>query len=373
MNIGTTMNANMTRITGKEFSSHTYRIISIITILFLLTGCAGPDQKNSSATPWPTKDWISSTPAEQDMDPAILDQMLAHIDETHLNLHSLLVIRHGAIVLEKYYPGHDRGEKHVQYSVTKSFTSTLYGIAVDQGKLKGVDFQVKDFFPLEPYENPDPRKESMTMEDMLTMSTGLDWVEGDPAYSRLYMSGDWVKFMMSLPQTAQPGETFNYCSGCSHVILRVVEKAVGKDVVDFAKASLFQPLGIRDTTWERNPEGEAIGGWGLNLTARDMAKLGYLYLHGGEWNGKQVVSRAWVEKATTKHIDTDGRLGYGYQWWIYPTHNAFAALGRDGQTIFVIPDLDIIVVTTAQIAGHDPVFTLIDNYIIPAASEKPGD
>jgi CubicO group peptidase (beta-lactamase class C family) len=210
----------------------------------------------------------------------------------------------------------------------------------------------------------------MTLGHLLTMSTGLGWVEGDPSYQKLYTSGGWVKMMMGLPQEGTPGEAFLYCSGCSHVLLMAVQEAVGMDVVDYARKNLFTPLGIKDYQWERNPQGEAIGGWGLYLSARDMAKLGYLYLHDGTWDEKQVVSPEWVRDATAKHIATDGDLGYGYQWWTYPTHDAYAALGRDGQTIFVIPSLDIIVVTTAQIAGHDPVFDLIDNYIIPAVGES---
>jgi CubicO group peptidase (beta-lactamase class C family) len=358
-------------------------ILTILCFLVLLSGCAQPLPPPASTLPpgdspaatqpalpssaWPTLDWPTSTPAEQGMDAALLDEMLAQIDTDRMNLHALLVIRHGAIVLEKYYPGHDRLEKHTQYSVTKSFTSTLLGIALDQGKIKGVDQPVQDFFPGLVFTNPDPRKDAMTLADLLTMTSGLDWQESDASYSAMYQSADWVDWVMGLEQAAAPGEVFNYCSGCSHVLLKAVGQAVGTDVVDFARENLFEPLGIRDFGWERTRRGDAIGGWGLLLTARDMAKLGYLYLHEGAWDGRQVVSASWVRAATSQHADPDGRLGYGYQWWLYDTHGAYAALGRSGQTIFVIPDLDIIVVTTAGISDHDPIFALIDDYILPAA------
>ncbi len=341
----------------------------VLTLLLLLFGCSSPAATPSSKDPWPTRDWTTSTPAAQGMDADLLEDMLAHVEESHLNLHGLLVIRHGVIVLEEYFAGHNRNERHAQYSVTKSFTSTLTGIAIDQGKLASEEILVKDFIPPDSYANPDPRKEAFTLENLLTMTTGLDWVEGDSSYAQLYMSDDWVKWMMSLPQAAEPGSVFNYCSGCSHVILRVVEKAAGEDVVDYARKNLFQPLGIKNFRWERNPQDEAIGGWGLMLTARDMAKLGYLYLHGGQWDGNQVVSNAWVEKATTGHIDAGAGMEYGYQWWIYPTRHAYAALGRYGQTIFVLPELDTVVVTTAEISNHDPVLDLIDRYIVPAVLE----
>lgn len=346
-----------------------YRFLTLIVGLVFLAGCGGAPAQEAGGSP--TRDWPESTPAEQGMDGALLEQMLAHIDETNLNLHSLLVIRHGTIVLEKYFPGHGRSEQHAQYSVTKSFTATLFGIAMDQGKLQEVNLPVKDFFREKTFANPDPRKDKLVLEDLLTMASGLDWLEGDLTYSAMYRSGDWVGYVMDLALESDPGERFTYCSGCSHVLLQVVQQAVGMDVVDYARENLFAPLGIRDFQWERTPQGEAIGGWGLNLTARDMAKLGYLYLHGGVWEGKQVVSKSWIETATTKHLETGGRLGYGYQWWTYPTHNAYAALGRGGQTIFVIPDLDVIVVTTADLSdGHDPIFQLIDNFIIPGVTAQ---
>jgi CubicO group peptidase (beta-lactamase class C family) len=210
----------------------------------------------------------------------------------------------------------------------------------------------------------------MTLENILTMSSGLDWVEGDETYGKMYASADWVNMVMDLPMAEVPGKTFLYCSGCSHVLSAIVQNAVGESGLTFAQKNLFQPLGITDLRWETDRQKIPIGGWGLYLTPRDMAKLGYLYLHKGVWDGQQVVSSSWVNAATTRHIGTDGKLGYGYQWWIYPTHGAYAALGRYGQTIFVAPDLNLIVVTTAHIeSGHDPIFNLIDNYILPAVKE----
>lgn len=303
------------------------------------------------------------------MDSAALQAMLAKVNADTLNLHALLVIRHGTIVLEQYYPGHEPDERRELYSVTKSFVATLFGIALDQGKIVSVEQRVAEFFPEKPFQHPDERKDAITLENLLSMTTGIDWVESDSTYEAMYRSSDWVEYVMRLRMRAAPGEEFNYCSGCSHVLLKVIERASGMDAVEYARTYLFNPLGIRDFDWERTPQGDAIGGWGLALRARDMAKLGYLYLHDGEWNGQQVVSVDWVRAATTQHADPEGRLGYGFQWWLYDTHGAYAALGKGGQTIFVIPDLDVIVATTADIANHDPIFDLIDEYIIPAASQ----
>jgi CubicO group peptidase (beta-lactamase class C family) len=147
----------------------------------------------------------------------------------------------------------------------------------------------------------------------------------------------------------------------------VVQGATGEDGVDFAREALLAPLGITDFAWERDAQGLPIGGWGLDLTPRDMAKLGYLFLHEGQWDGQQIVSAAWVDAATTSHVDVGGGVGYGYQWWIHPEVQGYAAQGRYGQTIFVSPAENLIVVTPASgFDNHDPIFELISERILPA-------
>ena len=301
------------------------------------------------------------------MDSQKLAAMLDAVKAQNLELHSLLVIRHGYIVSETYFSPHDQNTRHELYSCTKSFIGTLVGIAIDQGALQGTNHRVLDLYPGYTFANVDARKQAMTVEHLLTMTSGLDWQEGDPAYRAMYMSRDWMQYVLDLPMREQPGERFNYCSGCSHLLGGVVQSATKTKVQDFARQNLFQPLGISDWRWDVDAKGMAIGGWGLQITARDMAKLGFLYLHEGAWEGKQVVSRAWVAEATRTHVATDSSLGYGYQWWTYPSLQAYTALGLYGQTIFVIPRLDLIVVTTAQLGSHEPVYKLIEDYVVPAA------
>lgn len=163
-----------------------------------------------------------------------------------------------------------------------------------------------------------------------------------------------------------PGKIFYYCTGCTHVLSVVLKTATGQDTGDYASQNLFEPLGIKDYFWEHDSAGVPIGGLGLNMTSREMAKLGYLYLHEGVWDGKQIVSKAWVKTATENHVLTDGSRGYGYQWWVYPSYNAYTALGMQGQTIFVIPSMDLVIVTTADIPDHQPIFDLIDQFIVPS-------
>lgn len=316
---------------------------------------------------WPTAGWRTSTPEEQGMDGSKITQALAAIDKESLAFHSLLIIRNGYLVSETYFWGYSKTRGHELYSVTKSFVSTLVGIAIDRGSIDGVGRPMADFFPGLAFENPDPGKDAMTLEDVLTMRSGLGWIETDSTFTMLSRSPDWVKFMFDLPMAAAPGTSFYYCSGCSHLLSAAVQKATGMPTRDFAGTYLFQPLGITDVNWETDTTGIPIGGWGLSITPRDMAKLGYLFLRNGAWDGQQIVSTEWVKDATRKHTNTDGTLGYGYQWWIYPSLNAYTALGLYGQTIFVIPEKDLIIVTTAGMENHDRIFQLIEDFIAPAA------
>jgi CubicO group peptidase (beta-lactamase class C family) len=319
---------------------------------------------------WPTNGWRTSPPDAQGMDPQKLTLMLQAVQAQQLNLHSLLIIRNGSIVSETYFQSYTAQTTHKVYSVTKSVMATLIGIAIDKRSIEGVKEPVADFFRGDAFQHPDAGKDAMTLEDLLTMRSGLDWQEQDATFRDLYQSRDWVQYMLDTPMREPPGQQFRYCSGCSHLLSAIIERRTGMNTRDFAQQTLFEPLGIHSVSWEQDRQGLPIGGWGLQLTPRDMAKLGYLYLHDGEWDGQRIVSTGWIKAAVERHTATDSKLGlgYGYQWWTYPTMRAYAALGRDGQTIFVVPDLRLIVVTTAESDGHAAIFKLIEQYIVPAVS-----
>ena len=320
-------------------------------------------------TAWPTKGWLTSTPSAQGMDGSRLDAALDAAQKKGLALHAVLVIRHGFVVKEKYFPPTDASSADEMYSCTKSFVSALVGIAIDKGYIAGVAQPALGFFPDRKFDTSDPRRQALKLEDLLTMSSGLDWTEGDPAYRQLYRtSRDWVKVILGLPMAAVPGKVFTYSSANSHILSAIIQEKTGMNTYDFACAQLFGPLGLKNPSWDRDPAGIPIGGWGLKLTPRDMAKLGYLYLHEGAWEGKQVVSSAWVRNSTRPHIPASGTLKYGYQWWISPQGGWFAALGRFGQCIFVVPSLDMVVVFTAKIDSNDPEAELLLKYIMPACN-----
>jgi CubicO group peptidase (beta-lactamase class C family) len=315
---------------------------------------------------WPTQGWRTSTPEQQGMDAQPLAQMVEAIKKQGLNVDSVLVIRHGYIVSENYFTrGQD--DPHVLYSCTKSFVSALVGIAIAQGAIKGVDQPVLSFFPGRTFAQDDARKQAMTLDNLLTMTSGLDWPEGDPAIFQLMRSTDWVQFMLDKPMVEEPGQHFNYCSGCSFILSAIVQGTTGTSTLDFAKTNLFGPLGIVNPRWETGSGGIANGGWGLWLTSRDMAKLGYLYLNGGVWDGRQVVPAEWVKTSVQKHVTTGERLDYGYQWWVYPALDAYTARGRGGQLIFVVPRLDMVIVFTANMDSDQALLDIIEKYIVPAA------
>lgn len=355
--------------------------ISLFCILNLvLVSCSHPQatlnpsnnttQAYASGSYWPTQGWRTSSPEQQGMASEQLDQMLAEIQQKNLNLHSLLIVRNGYLVSETYFASYQQTTRHELYSCTKSFISTLIGIAMDKKLIDRLDHPILDYFPERTFANLDSQKQAMTLANVLTMRSGLDWQEGDPTYRAMYQSQDWVKYVLDEPMAQSPGSQFNYCSGCTHLLSAILQKAAGINTRDFAEQNLFKPLGISNVNWDTDSTGIPIGGWGLQLAPRDMAKLGYLFLRNGEWDGQQIVSSTWVKNATQKQTAADGDLGYGYQWWTYPSLAAYTALGRFGQTIFVIPASDLVIVTTAQMENHDDIFHLIERYIVPAVRKS---
>ncbi len=232
---------------------------------------------------WPTEGWRTSTPEEQGMDSAKLDQVIAYIedmDKGGLPVNSVLVVRHGYIVLEEYpQPDYDQDTAEDLRSVTKSFASTLIGIAIEEGFIDGTEQKMVDLFPDRDIKNLDSRKESVTLEHMLTMKAGLEWDEWKYAYSdprnhyiQAISSEDPFQYVLDTPMATDPGVVWSYNGGTSHLLSFLVTEATGQDTHDFAKEFLFEPLGITQSRWNRDQNGIPYGGGGLYLTPRDMAK-----------------------------------------------------------------------------------------------------
>lgn len=356
------------------------RILAALVVLSAFPGVVGERPVSTPRAPdyWPTEGWRTSTPEEQGMDSEFLAQAISFVRERNLNIHSLLVIRNGYIVADAYFYPFARGSKHDIASVTKSFTSTLIGIATDKGYIKSVNQPVPEFFPERTVANLDADKKATTLKDLLTMSSGLQCVS-DPrevTLSQMMASPDWVQFMLDLPMSDRPGTRFVYNSGGSHLLSAIIRESTGMNELAFAQKNLFEPLGIADVIWPLDPQGVNNRGWGdLRVTPHDMAKLGYLYLNEGCWDGKHVVSSEWVAAATSKHIRSDlrGHNGYGYQWWIRSSGDGYSAVGRGGQRIFVLPDKKMVVVTTSGMGGgvgHTQLERLLQPFLLPAAKSS---
>jgi len=300
------------------------------------------------------------------MDSKLLAEAVDSIIKQDCRLHSMLVIRNGYIVADAYFYPFAPGLSHDVASVTKSFLATLAGIALDKGYIKSLRQPVLDFFPGRTVANLDERKRAMTVESLLTMTSGLNCRPDPPeiTFWQMVASPDWVQFMLDQPMSDEPGSRFVYCDSGAHLLSALIHKATGMSALAFGREHLFGPLGISNVAWPFDPQGVDNHGWGdMRLTPHDMAKLGYLYLHGGLWEGRQLLSRKWITAATSKQVSA-GHDGYGYGWWIGPS-GSYRASGRGGQQIIVLPQENMVVVLTA--GGEYPYENLLGSFIIPAA------
>ncbi len=354
--------------------------ITFVLIAFL-TGCAPASSTPTPAAYWPTDGWRSATPEEQGMDSEKLAQMVEHIQQEQLDLHSLLIVRNGYLVSELYAYPYSAGQVHFIASVTKSVIGALVGIAIQKGDIKDVQQPLFSLLPDQGVANLDDQKKAITLEDLLTQTSGLDCHENPmPGEASMQTSQNWVQFMLDLPMVAPPGTKFNYCTGAIQVLSAVLRKTTGMSAREFANQNLFAPLGIgpiSEARWPSDPQGVTTGGYGLALTPLEMAKLGYLFLNQGQWDGKTIVPAAWVAASTASHANRGDKKEYGYLWWIDPQGNWYAALGRAGQHIFVYPAENLVVVFTSDLpytndADFIPLQELLDQYILPAVkSDRP--
>lgn len=276
------------------------------------------------------------------------------------HIRSILIARHNKLVLESYFNGWKRERMQDMRSATKSITSALMGIAIDKQMVPSVNVPVFNFFNNEykTFAHWEDIKSEITIKDFLRMRTGLrcnDWVPASEGNEeKMYKKRDWVKFVLDLPVDGRPGENYSYCTGAPVTLGAIISNASGRKIPDFAHQYLFEPLGIKEYSWEFMPNGRADTGGHLHLKPRDMLKFGLLFMNQGTWNGEQLISPSWINESTKAdgEVPTSNGLQYGYLWWCKKwVHNnqdvkAYFASGNGGQFIFVLPELDIVVVFT---------------------------
>jgi CubicO group peptidase (beta-lactamase class C family) len=355
-------------------SNLTYRrrsftsISSVILTLSILTlsglaGC-GPSAQELAAVeygPLPGDDWQVSTPAEQGLDPMLVAKLYYNAAQVE-TIHSLLVIKNGYLIAEQYFHQGSVEQKARIQSATKSVTSALVGIALEQGCLSSVDQKMMDFFPELAGRITDPRKNQITLRQMLQMRAGYPWEESTPELFEMLYHGFRPSLLASVPLVSDPGTQFEYSNLTSHLIGVIVARACETDLKSYAQQHLFAPLDVEMGEWIQDWEGYYNGHADLHLTARDMAKFGLLYLNDGEYGGKQIVPADWVRDSLQIYSENAWKFrvgrnwrdnGYGYQWWSIRSgdHRYNLAWGHGGQQIALLDELGMVIVVTA-----DPLF-----------------
>jgi CubicO group peptidase (beta-lactamase class C family) len=338
------------------------------------------------------------------MDPAVLATIAGNVSSLYPQVRSVLVVHHGYLVYERYWQGMTASDGNDVQSVTKSVVSALVGIALGDGKLKGLNQTVAELLAAHLPKDADPRVARVTLEQLLTMTSGLAGDDpslgGDPRISqRQGASPDWIGHILGRRLATNPGTSFAYSSATSQLLSAVVADATGQSTLAFARARLFGPLGIASAkapepifvahpspatlkadeqapvAWPTDPQGYHLGFSGLKLPSRDLAKFGYLYLNGGRWDTTQVVPAGYVAASTRPHSTPppDGPgASYGYQWWVTSQagHPSFLAHGKDGQLLQVVPDLDLVVVITSNAnQNRNAARLLVGQAIIPAVTD----
>lgn len=302
--------------------------------------------------------WVVSSPADENMDASYLDQAyrLVYDDNRFIMARSLLVIRNGRLVGEAY--PHDPKDKYqIQnlQSCTKSFTSILTGIALSMGILDSVTQKLSDIMPDQ--FNTYPEKQNITIQDALTMRTGIDFDDGENTIELYEEPGSSVDYILKLPQIYAPGVVFHYHDGSPHLVSAAIQQRYGKSLASFGKEYLFSPLQINDWKWESAKDGITFGAFSLYLKPRDAAKFGQLLLSNGRWKGQQIVDSSWIAEATNPLVNADGYgASYGYYFWVYPGYPGYSAIGHGGQRIFVVPSKNLVIVYTAWPYTSDEMF-----------------
>jgi CubicO group peptidase (beta-lactamase class C family) len=327
---------------------------------------------------WPTARWKRDEPEDQGIDPGLLSEADAYIEANMPDVTGFVVVRGGYVVHELY-----RGERYGRNdpvrvrSVTKSVTGALIGIALGEGHLESLDQTLGELIPERIPAGSDPLNQTVTVRHLLTMTGGWAGNIGNE-YQRLIGSDNWVEYTLSQPFAYLPGEFYAYNSGGSHLLSVILAEVTGQDTADYAQEKLFDPLGIKRPKWQRSPQDEAVGGFGLELSPRNMAKIGYLHLNNGVWDGEQIIPADYVAAATSYQSagDATGYAAYGFQWWVIESDplRSYFALGFGSQYIYVAPERDLVVVFVKGCDDPPPFVSIsrpvIESYVVAGAAAR---
>ena len=318
-------------------------LLFIVAISSFLPACSDSSGPNNETVEYFS--WQYSTPAEQGIDTVVIKDVVLNLEEVTWPF-SFLIWRNGYLVFEKYFNGKNSDDPANIHSVSKSITSALLGIALERNYINSLDQKMYLFFPEYRASINDSRKFDITLEHLITMRAGFRFDEDEEHWTAYAGSPDWVRYAISLPLDFNPGMGWDYSTPQTNLLSAIITKSSGMPTRDFAELYLLNDLGINIHYWHRDPQGYYTGGHAVFMRPREMIKFGYLYLKNGKFNDKQLVPLNWMEKVT----ETFQNPSYSYGWWLHNSsfHNYFAAMGRGGQLIVIVRELDLIIVTTSN-------------------------
>jgi len=340
--------------------------IFIITGMLLLFSCTKDKVEPVSWRPANINDgWSVSSLQAQDLDSSEVNNIFMDAEKLD-NLYSLLIVKNGYLIAEKYFNGFTVNEAIQTASVTKSIISALTGIAIRENVIEGTDQKLKDFFPEIAWESTDPRKSEITVEQILEMRSGYPWEEVYGYLETLSRSSNWIPFLKEFPLVHDPGTQFGYSNFTAHIMGIIIARSAKQSLLSFARDYLFDDLGISVPKWPADANGYYYGSGDIYMTPRNLAKFGQLFLDEGVWNGVQYIPSEWIKSSFQVYSSsTYGRdiltnirtLKYGYLWWsgTSGSHQIWFAWGHGGQMVVIIHDLNMVVVATAYVPGiFDP-------------------
>ena len=343
----------------------------IALAILLLTGCKAQQEiVDLPRTTMPSK-------VEAAVDAFVKATQTRPVKPDSISIHSVMILKHGKVVYEKWFNGQSAERPHAMHSVSKTFTATAVGLAINEGKLNLNDPVIK-FFPDKLPASPSENLKAMTVRDLLTMTCGHD------TECNRRGQADWAKAFLAWPVLHKPGEYYLYNSMGTYMLAEIVQKVTGEKLIDYLDTRLFQPLHISRPHWDESPQGVNCGGWGLMLKTEDMAKMGQLFLQKGKWNGKQLVPAAWLKEMSSYQVpsvpsgtrfedlekvglnknNNEWVQGYGYQMWMC-RHNAYRADGFAGQYFMMFPDRDAVLVLTTSSSLYQPYMDIIWEFLLP--------
>ena len=311
-----------------------------------------------------TKSLPRSTPEQEGVSSESIVNLIDAFEKKIEFVHSYMIVKNGKVISEGWWDPYGPNIPHELWSLSKSFTSTAIGFAVEEGLIQIHDF-VKDYFPEKSPENPTWQLKQLRVKDLLTMSTGHT---SEPRLGQ--SSDDWVKHFLESELKLRPGTYFMYNTPATYMLSAIIQRVTGEKLVDYLYPRLFEPLGIDRPKWEMDPEGINTGGWGLHLTTEDIAKFGVFYIQEGKWNGNQLLSSDWIKMATSKQVsngsdpDNDWSQGYGFQFW-RSRFNTYRGDGAMGQFCLIIPEYNTIVAITSGTDNMGGITEIVWDKLLP--------